>query len=144
MGVEPRGFTAGAWQLPKAALETLLSLGFEYDASGRHPQPGSKPVNPHHRWLVEAGSYSRNGRSLVLLPTTCSLGQWFRWGRRTVITGPPDYQMVYLHDYDLLASRTPLMLGAFLRLRRSRMDIDARALATDVRVEQGLPVEAAS
>ena len=76
----------------------------------RHPQPGSKPFNPHHRWLTEAESYSRDGDPLLLLPTTCSLGQWFKWGRRTVLAGPPDYQMVYLHDYDLLASRTRLML----------------------------------
>ena len=31
MGVKLRGFTAGAWQLPDAALNALLDLGFEYD-----------------------------------------------------------------------------------------------------------------
>ena len=75
--------------------------------------------------------YGRDGGPLVLLPTTCSLGGWFKWGRRTALAGPPDYQIVYLHDYDLLASRTRLLLTAFLRLRRSRMDIDAQELATD-------------
>ena len=137
MGAEPRGFTAGAWQLPEKALETLRSLGFEYDCSARHPQPRAQTSNPHHRWLAEADIYSPNAHPLVILPTTCSLGGWFKWGRRVVLTGPPDYQMVYLHDYDLLATRTRLLLTTFLRLRRSRMDIDARELAGKVLAASG-------
>ena len=93
--------------------------------------PWQPPFNSHHRWLTEATSYSRDGR-LVLLPTTCSLGQWFKWRRRTVIADPPDYQMVYLHDYDLLASRTRLMLDGVLETpTKTRWRSTRRELATD-------------
>jgi hypothetical protein len=137
MGAEPRGFTAGAWQLPEAALETLATQGFEYDCSARHPEPAARPVNPHHRWLTEAELFRGDRGALVMLPTTCSLGGWFKWGRRVLVAGPPDYQMVYLHDYDLLEGRTRFLLTAFLRLRGARMDIDARELASDVLAAAG-------
>jgi hypothetical protein len=142
MGVEPRGFTAGAWQLPEVGLEALLSLGFQYDCSARHPQPGIERLNGHHRWLDGPSVYSGDAGRLLLLPTTCSLGGWFKSRHKRGLPAPPDYQMVYLHDYDLLASRTRLMLRTFLRLRRRRMDIDAQALASDflaARSERGQP-----
>lgn len=132
MGLEPRGFTAGAWQLPEAALQTLCELDFAYDCSARHPQPRDPEPNPHHRWLARVRTYDGGSGSLVLLPTSCSLGGWFKWGRRSLLTGPPGYQMVYLHDYDLLARRTRLLLAAFLGLRRGSLDVSAGELASEV------------
>lgn len=132
IGVEPRGFTAGAWQLPEAGLKALAALGIEYDCSTRHPHPSLDSSNRHHRWHSGAAIHGRDGARLVMLPTTCSLGGWVKWGRRATTTGPPDYQMVYLHDYDLLAARTRLLLACFLGLRRKRMNIAAGELAREV------------
>ncbi len=132
IGVEPCGFTAGAWQLPEAGLEALAALGFEYDCSTRHPHPTLDRSNRHHCWNTEAGLHGRDGARLVMLATTCSLGGWVKWGRRTTTIGPPNYQMVYLHDYDLLATRTRLLLACFLRLRRKRMTIAAGELAREI------------
>jgi hypothetical protein len=132
IGVTPRGFTAGAWQLPEAALRALVGLGFVYDCSARHPDLTVETSNPHHRWFAEVGIHGRDGARLVMLPTTTSLGGWFKRARTATVVGPPAYQMIYLHDYDLLASRTRFLLSWFLRLRRGRMEIDARELAGDV------------
>lgn len=51
---------------------------------------------------------------LLCLLTTCSLGEWFKWGRKVTAEGALLHQPVYLHDYDLLVAGvdfSPRMIG---------------------------------
>lgn len=129
MAPAPRGFTSGAFLFPDGMLDVLSDLGFRYDSSTCHPRGRASSSNPQRRWLAAPKLSADGAKRLVCLPTSCSLGQWFKWGRRTLVAGSPSYQMVYLHDYDLVVPKTRLLLGLFLRLRQSRMDIGAKELS---------------
>ena len=115
MGYVPKGFTAGAWLIPPALYETLVDLGFDYDCSTRFPDPHSSARSPHHGWLRAPEYHLTDRGRLLCLPTTCSLGEWFKWGWRARTEGRFYYQLVYLHDYDLLSIRNRLMLAFFLK-----------------------------
>jgi hypothetical protein len=117
MGCVPRGFTAGAWHVNDSILRSLVEMGIEYDSSARLRSCGS-PATPqaHHLWLTAPRLWNQGERALLLLPTTCSIGQWFRWGRRIPARESCGYQSVYLHDYDLLKPATLAMTWLFSRL----------------------------
>jgi Polysaccharide deacetylase len=118
MGHVPRGFTAGAWLIPPALYETLASLGFVYDCSTRFPSPKGNAQSPHNGWL-RAPKYHATGHGRILcLPTSCSLGEWFKWGRRIKTEGQISYQLIYLHDYDLLSLRNRLLFSCLLNITK--------------------------
>ena len=120
-GFLPRGFTAGAWYVNDTVLDTLIGLGFDYDCSAQVPRPTRVMSSPHHRWL-DAPQFFRNTRGqLLCLPTTCSLGEWFKWGRKIRTNGRVPYQLVCLHDYDLLSFRNHLLLRCFLQLTKKEI-----------------------
>jgi hypothetical protein len=116
MGFAPRGFTAGAWFVNEAVWGTLLDLGFTYDCSAQFPRAKEMTVSPYYFWLRSPRFYSNTRGQILCLPTTCSLGEWFKWARRIKTGGEVPYQLIYLHDYDLLTFRNHLALSCFLKI----------------------------
>jgi len=112
-----RVFSAEAWIVNEIVLSTLIELGFFYDCSARF-QKGKNYKNliknPNHMWLSKPKLWTNEKGQLVLLPTTCSLGEWFRGGWRLYINGNVLYRIVYLHHYDLLSLATYFGLWFFL------------------------------
>lgn len=118
MGVTPRGFTAGAWMVDETVWDLLIELEFTYDCSVRFPKPSGTGDLPYYRWQRVPTIYANGKGNIQFLPTTCSLGEWFRWGRNVTISGAVPYQLVYLHDYDLLRPQTYGLFSLFLLLNR--------------------------
>jgi peptidoglycan/xylan/chitin deacetylase (PgdA/CDA1 family) len=115
MSVEPKGFTAGAWICNETVLDSLARLGFAYDCSARFPKRNRPTEGVAAQWLSSPEIRTMRWGRLVRLPTTCSLGEWFLWGRRVEVPGPFPYRLVYLHDYDLLNARVRLILRLLLQ-----------------------------
>jgi|SRR5262245_27369165 len=118
MGHRPRGFTAGSWFISDVVLEELVNLGFVYDCSAQFPKPNPPAADPRVQWLRAPQNYSGARGRLLRLPTTCSLGEWFKWGHRTSRQNVHFHQIVYLHDFDLLSLRGHLLFHCFLRMIR--------------------------
>jgi hypothetical protein len=118
MGFVPKAFTAGAWFVTQAVRDTLVSLGFAYDCSSQFPKPNEVFKSPYHSSLRSPRFHLNGSGGVLCLPTTCSLGEWFKWGRRVSIEGKLPYRLVYLHDYDLLSLRNRLLLSCFLSISR--------------------------
>jgi len=114
-------------------FETLHSMGFAYDCSTRFPKQVKAIALPYHRWLRTPQFYTNPMGQLLCLPTTCSLGEWFKWGRKCVMEGSVRYQFVYLHDYDLLSARNYLLLWFFLIMNRRSRFVEAGTLAELIR-----------
>src|SRR5262245_14485893 len=117
MGHPPRGFTAGSWFVSNAVLDELVDLGFIYDCSAQMPKPGLSARDPRTQWLDSPQIYRSERGELLRLPTTGSLGEWFKRGR-LLARRKHSQQIVYLHDFDLLALRGRLMLAGFLQIMR--------------------------
>jgi len=129
MGYTPQAFTAGAWLVDETVLDTLVALGFIYDCSARFPKPQGMTSVPHHRWLVSPQLYSNAQGCLLCLPTTCSLGEWWKWGRSMQQAKDHiSYQIVYTHDYDLLSLHTYVLLWSFLLMTHRRRLVSASPL----------------
>jgi len=120
MGFSPQGFTAGAWMVTETVLNTLVELGFTYDCSACFPKPKGMTSSPYRRWLWSPQLYSNTKGCLLSLPSTCRLGEWFKWGRGVQSKNQVPYQLIYLHDYDLLGPHVYLLLWYFLAFTRSR------------------------
>jgi len=116
IGVRPRGFSAGGWLVNRTVCDTLINLGFGYDCSAQFPKPKKLVNSANNFWLRSPGYYSNSRGQILCLPTTCSLGEWFKWGWRVRTEGRLPYQLVYLHDYDLLSLRHRLMLSCLLKM----------------------------
>jgi len=115
VGFPPKGFTAGGWFVNATVLDTLVELGFVYDCSAQFPKPRGSQNSPYNRWLRSPQVHSNAHGRLICLPTTCSLGEWFKWGwkmRREIQT---PYQLICMHDYDLVYFRNRLLLWSFLK-----------------------------
>ena len=115
-GFPPKGFTAGAWFINDGVLDTLIALDFVYDCSAQFPRPKTREPNPHNFWLRAPEYYCNAHGRILCLPTTCSLGEWFKWGHKAGQEQDHFYQIVYLHDYDLLSLKRRLLLSCFLKL----------------------------
>ena len=120
IGEIPKGFTAGSWFVNDIVLDALVDLKFVYDCSAQFPKPKPATQDPRTQWLPSPQIYSNDRGRLIRLPTTCSLGEWFKWGRKTGIDHDHFHQVVYLHDYDLLSYRAHFMLFCFLRMIRRK------------------------
>jgi hypothetical protein len=116
MGFQPKGFSAGAWFVNETVWDLLVNLGFTYDCSAQFPQPKKMADSVNNRWLGYPQFYTNARGQILCLPTTCSLGEWFKWGRRITTGGEVPYQLIYLHDYDLLTFRNHLALSCFLKI----------------------------
>jgi len=136
MGQAPRGFTAGAWFVSEPVLEELVNLRFDYECSAQFPKPNLHAPDPRAQWLRLPQTYQGELGQLLRLPTTCSLGEWFKWGRRTTNAKIHYHQIVYLHDFDLLRLRDFLMLFCFVRIiHRESLEPTAHAAENYYRME---------
>lgn len=117
----PKAFTAGAWYVNDTVLDTLIGLGFDYDCSAQFPKPVNTANSPFHRWLRSPELYENARGRLICMPTTCSLGEWFKWGRKIRTDGRVSYQLIYLHDYDLLSFRNRLLLRCLFQLTKKEI-----------------------
>ncbi len=127
---KPKGFTSGGWIVTETVLGSLVNLGFVYDCSARAPSLGKgRESGPNLLWLAEAEKRLIEDRPLILVPTTHTLRlSWFGQRRRSVpLTAGDQYQLVYLHDYDLL--RIPVFLGLSLALMAGRTFLSVHQLA---------------
>lgn len=120
LGFSPKGFTAGSWYVNDTVLDALIELGFVYDCSAQFHGPKTSDPFPNTRWLRAPEYYSNSHGRVLCLPTTCSLGQWYKWGRKAMQKSEPFYQIVYLHDYDLLSLKRYILLLYFLKVTKSR------------------------
>jgi len=102
-GAEPRGFVAGAWAIVDGVVPWLREHGFSYDASVRaFPltyDPGA--AAPGDGWTAAAID-----DGIVRLPTTSPISSVLRGRTARAHVGEEEYELVYLHDYDLLRMRT--------------------------------------
>jgi Polysaccharide deacetylase len=115
-GFPPKGFTAGSWFVNDVVLDALVELGFVYDCSAQFPKPKTLTSTPNNRWLRAPQYYSNPHGRLLCLPTTYSLGEWFKWGSKSRRETDQFSQIVYLHDYDLLSLKRSLLLFCFLKM----------------------------
>jgi hypothetical protein len=128
-GVRPRGFVAGAWAIHDEVYDWLMEHGFEYDLSFRRfPLPYDSPAAARGEGCDAPFVY----RGLLAIPTTNTLALAVRHeilGRRESprIAGLP-YDVIYVHDYDLVDVRRRVLLatldrtlGAALRVTVSEL-----------------------
>lgn len=115
----PTSFVAGAWFVNETALDVLSRLGFRHDCSARVPRLTFRRRRPHLRWLRSPQYFRSAHGSLLQIPTTASLGQWYRRLGHVAVKEPLEYEHVYLHDYDLLRIEMRFGLG-LLRYRSCR------------------------
>jgi Polysaccharide deacetylase len=118
MGLPPRGFTAGAWIVNETVWDTLVKLGFSYDCSAQFPKPREAITSPYHCWRRSPQFYTNVHGRILCLPTTCSLGEWFKWRRNLRSAALNPYQLIYLHDYDLLSRSFYFLTWLLLATRR--------------------------
>ncbi len=126
IGVRPRGFSAGAWFVNDTVLDQLIEMSFAYDCSARFPKSGKIKESPHFRWLTARQVYENERGKILCVPTTCSLGEWFKWKPMVEKGEGLNHSIVYLHDYDLLSKRHYCLAWVFLLLygkRLARVDL---------------------
>ena len=113
---QPRGFTAGGWIVTESVLGSLADLGFAYDCSARIPSLRKGEESSPNLWLAGAEKRLIQDRPLMLVPTTHTLKSSLLGSRCLTVPlkAGDQYQLVYLHDHDLL--RLPVFLGLFLQL----------------------------
>jgi hypothetical protein len=128
-GFAPKGFTAGGWFVSATVLDRLVELGFVYDCSAQFPKPRGSRYSPYNRWLRSPEVHTNAQGGLICLPTTCSLGEWFKWGHKVSTDSKAQYQLVCLHDYDLVSLRNRLLLWCFLRVAQKRPFKPSAAIA---------------
>src|SRR5205823_650825 len=83
------------WFVNDEVLDALVELGFVYDCSAQFPRPKTSGPVPNNRWLRAPQYYSNSHGRVLCLPTTCSLGEWFKWGRKARRESDQFYQIVY-------------------------------------------------
>ena len=117
---KPKGFTSGGWMVTDAVYPALMNLGFDYDCSARVPALRKEREAGPNLWLTEAEQRVIRDRPLILVPTTHTLRNKLLGTRRLTssLKAGVAYQLVYLHDYDLLRPR--VLLGLSLALMASR------------------------
>ena len=115
MGLSPKGFTAGAWLVNEVVWDALVSLGFLYDCSVRFSRPKQTEAMSMSRWRHASQFYTNPHGRILCMPTTCSVGEWFKWGRKVQVESARSYQLVYLHDYDLLSASIYMMMRLLLQ-----------------------------
>ena len=117
---KPKGFTSGGWIVTDAVYASLVNLGFDYDCSTRVPTLRTGAETGPNLWLKEAGKRLIQDRPLILVPTTQTLRNSLlgKWRVAIPLTAGNQYQLTYLHDYDLLRLR--VFLGLALTLMGGR------------------------
>ena len=112
-GIRPKGFVSGAWVVPDALHPWLASRGFAYDCTYRTyaMQSRNGPAMPGGT----TGPFLLDG-GVLELPTTASLRAaavgLVRARPPVAHIGDLEYELVYLHDDDLVDRRKRAALGA--------------------------------
>jgi hypothetical protein len=120
MNCSPKSFTAGAWFVNRTVCDTLVDLGFANDCSTRYPKSKDVSGLSDNVWSRSPRFHFNSRGRILCLPTTCSLAQWFKWGRSVRTEGDIPYQLIYLHDYDLLSPRNRVLFSLFRSIVRRR------------------------
>ena len=125
LGLRPTFFCGGGWYIDEGVLAAVADLGYaDCTATAFRPdylEPGSPHLQLEEPVWLELG----DGRRLLEVPTTHSIGMLARG-----LLGPFRRQIVhaYFHDTDLLDSRraAALRIGLrFLGMKRTVTDLDA-------------------
>ena len=114
-GATPRGFVAGAWAIVDEVTPWLRDHGFAYDASVR-AFPLSYDAGAAWRGNGWTGTEIEEG--LVRLPTTAPVSRAVRGRVPRARIAETEYELLYLHDYDLL--RRSHRLAARAMIARGR------------------------
>jgi hypothetical protein len=116
-------FCGGGWYMDEQVAETLSDLGFTDSTATafrpRYLEPTAARLGVRHPCWLELS----NGRKLLELPTTHSIGMLAR-GLLGPFFGPVVH--AYFHDTDLLNANRRRVLGfglAFLAAKRSQTDL---------------------
>ncbi len=118
MGSDPVGFTSGGWAAGEPIFSALAEAGFAYDCSTRVGTARETDGHGMERWQPEARLRAGPG-SMLLLPTSCSLGQYVRAFGRAPTAAPGRIRLIYLHDYDMNKAPVRIALKALI-LRSAR------------------------
>ena len=120
-GLRPTVFCGGGWYLDAAVAEAVVELGYA-DCTATAFEPGYlEPEAPRLGAQTPCRVGLPDGRHLLELPTTHSLGMLVRGRARG------EYLHVYFHDTDLLDARRAAAIRACLALlgrTRVRDDLD--------------------
>ena len=129
-GHTPKGFVSGSWLVLDATVDWLGAAGFEYDSTLRSYQPAHarsqlEPNEPRHE-------VSRLG-DLTEIPTTAPLKQQLQADLslrpRSVSVADLRYDLYYLHDYDLVATKKRAAVGLLGVLQHFTQSLTVHQLA---------------
>jgi hypothetical protein len=125
---EPKGFTAGGWVAMESLYDTLINFRFMYDCSARIPalSRGNRP--PLTLWLEKVQVHRNSAGSISIFPTTHTVRDSLLHSRDRFVTlnSQYNYQLIYLHDYDLL--RWSLWTYLACRIATGSLLLPVRAL----------------
>lgn len=134
-GIRPRGFVSGGWVIHDSVFSWLVEHGFEYDCSFR-----SFPLG-YHSPAAGAGKSGPEpfdrADGLLEIPTTATLSlavhRRLRRGKASARLGDLRYDVVYLHDYDLIDFRRRAQVAALQLLPGDAAAVPMAELAARVR-----------
>jgi peptidoglycan/xylan/chitin deacetylase (PgdA/CDA1 family) len=114
-GADPRGFVAGAWAIVDEVTPWLRDHGFTYDASVRaFPlRYDAGAASRGHGWTA-----AKIEHDIVRLPTTAPISSAVRGRVLGARVAETEYELLYVHDYDLM--RLGPRLAERVMLARSR------------------------
>jgi predicted deacetylase len=102
-GADPKGFVPGGWAMSPDALAWLGENDFRYDAGVRNfpLRYTSPPAEAGEGWSHP----KREANGVLRMPTTAPVTHAALGGANPAGTDDLRFDVVYLHDYDLLALR---------------------------------------
>jgi hypothetical protein len=115
-GLEPRYFCGGGWYTDGEVMAAVADLGYADCTATSWRPPYLPPGSPRARLDQPAWVRLADGRRVLELPTTHSLGAIARSLHRTL----PPVVHVHFHDYELLDARRRAALVAVLRVLARR------------------------
>ncbi|MEA2581138.1 MAG: peptidoglycan-N-acetylglucosamine deacetylase [Actinomycetota bacterium] len=129
-GADPKGFVPGGWAMSPDALAWLGEHRFHYDAGVRNfPLRYASPA-------AEAGEGwshpRREANGVLLMPTTAPVTHAALGGMNAARIDELLFDVVYLHDYDLLARKGPVAVRVLLARWGSKGWTTAGDLATRI------------
>jgi peptidoglycan/xylan/chitin deacetylase (PgdA/CDA1 family) len=114
-GAEPRGFVAGAWAIVDAVGPWLRGHGFTYDASVR---AFALSYESHAASRGDGWNAAEREDGIVRLPTTAPVSAILRGRLRRARVADVEYELLYLHDHDLLRARSRAATATLLATSR--------------------------